>query len=73
LFYKFTQGLALRITWDNYSQIDAISIIPDILKDVKSNVYAYLNQDESYVDLYFEMKDTTKVFEIIDGITRQIS
>jgi hypothetical protein len=73
LFYKFTQGLALRITWDNYSQIDAITIIPDILKDVKSNVYAYLNQDESYVDLYFEMKDTTKVFEIIDGITRQIS
>lgn len=71
---RYTQGLGLQITWDEYEPIVAISLITKLVQSIKSNVLALINQEAEYVELFFEMPDEvgTCVYEITDAEKRQI-
>lgn len=72
---KYTQGLGLRITWEDYQPITAIGIVTKLVSSIKSNVIARLDQDNHFVELFFEMTDETgtRVYEVIGGEERQIA
>ena len=70
---KYSQGLGLLITWEDYTDLEAISEVSKLVSTIKSNVLARINHAKKQVEILFEMSDKSKVFELVGTEERQIA
>jgi len=68
---KFTRGLAITVTWDDWNTEDAIALGRGLLTDYKRKCHYIVNTDDKTFTVLIKMRDKSMT-EVIDGKKRDL-